>query len=129
MISLREPGFIVRESIGVLATPIARESHPMVDVRHRASLPASSSFLPRALPQSHRRVVLSEPLSRAGQRRHDLFARRVGYGRVLVQLLEGRGEIIGCLAVGVFLQRAASGRVQVPDGLAAKRLRMRSRKV
>ena len=123
------PYFVVSERCGVLAAPVAPESHTVLNVCKRPVFAASSRIRARAFPQAHRRVVLAESLPRSSESGQNLLAWGVGYRQVPVQMVEGGSQIVGGLAIRVLLQGAASRRVEVSHGLSCQGLRVCAREV
>ena len=95
----------MRQRVGIPATPVASQTHSVIDIGESSLFPAGRGLAARATPQLHGGIVLAQPLPGARERRENLRAWRIGDHRILVQMLERRREVVSRLAVGVLLDR------------------------
>ena len=116
----------MRQRVDVLSAPVTRQSHSILNARQRRTVTARFGITSCSLQELQRELVLTEPLPGAGQGYENLFSRRFSDRRVAIEMFQRAGQIIRRLSVCVFVQCGESGCMQIPDGLARERRRMRS---
>jgi hypothetical protein len=101
----------------VISTPVARESHAVLDAGKLAFFTRIDRFAAGTVPELQRDLVLAESLACARKIGEDFLAGNLG-DAFLVEMLERSGEIVCRFTIRVFLERRSTGGAQISHRFA-----------